>query len=432
MNFNAFIFLIICCFAIFQPQTAKSQESNIRKTQNLTLKSAEDMFIANNLQILIQKWGIKSAEGSLKQAGLGINPNISFEQNIFNQYTHKVLDFTSTGNFGIQIQQLFRLAGKKDKEIELSKINVETQQIILTDLLRNLKNTLRTNLINLYYLRNETGFYDTLITSVKSALEAAQKNYDKHQLLLSELLRLKSLLLQLENEVVDIRNQINLIQNDLVVLFNDTSSVKSDYVVVLDSIELKSFSLKNLKIKDLYQSAFENRTDIKISDNNRKYDELNLSLQQATAYPDLNLGLLYSKAGSYIPDYFAVTMSIDLPIFNRNQGNIESAASNIEADKINKQLLMKQIEHDVSTYYNKAVLYENLYNEFESNILDKYKQLVESMNSNYENRNITIIEFSDFYESYKNSMIQLNQIQLQRASAYESLNFVTGKTIFNP
>jgi cobalt-zinc-cadmium efflux system outer membrane protein len=42
-----------------------------------------------------------------------------------------------------------------------------------------------------------------------------------------------------------------------------------------------------------------------------------------------------------------------------------------------------------------------------------------------------MLEFLDFYDSFKTNTIQINTLQLNRVSALEQLNFVTGTPFFN-
>ena len=51
---------------------------------------------------------------------------------------------------------------------------------------------------------------------------------------------------------------------------------------------------------------------------------------------------------------------------------------------------------------------------------------------NFKKKNVTMLEFLDFYESYKQNVLQLNKLRFNKMSALEQLNFSVGKTIFNP
>ena len=61
----------------------------------------------------------------------------------------------------------------------------------------------------------------------------------------------------------------------------------------------------------------------------------------------------------------------------------------------------------------------------------KRDQITIRKNIAVEKRNISIMEFLDFYDAYKNSIIQLNNLQNARANAIENLNFSVGKDIAN-
>jgi len=52
---------------------------------------------------------------------------------------------------------------------------------------------------------------------------------------------------------------------------------------------------------------------------------------------------------------------------------------------------------------------------------------MDGVTENFLKRNISLIDFTDFVESYKNNVLQLNQLQNDRMQAIEALNFSIGK-----
>ena len=60
-----------------------------------------------------------------------------------------------------------------------------------------------------------------------------------------------------------------------------------------------------------------------------------------------------------------------------------------------------------------------------------FDRLMHEMLVNYQKRNISILDFLDFYDSYKQNILQLNSIQFNRISAFEDINFYTGTNFFN-
>lgn len=430
-KFNYFsmrIWLLIFCASLSFTLIVEAQ-NNHQDTIQLSLQKAEERFIKENLQLIASRFNINAAEAVITQARLWNNPNISVEQNIYNQYTDRVFDFTSSGNTGIQIQQLVVLAGKRDKQIQLASINKEISEYNFENLLRALKFELRTDFYDLYFFQQSLKFYDESIPSVKKAITAIEDVYSSRSILLSEILRLKSLLFTLENERLNLVNHVSELENDLRVLMNDPVDHLNYYMPNVDSTKMEEIDPSKLNQDEIEKIALQNRPDLKIASAVVNSEETNLRLQESLAIPDVTIGGIWSRQGSYIPNYYALTFSIDLPIFNRNQGNIQVSEYNLKANLRMKDDSVRKIERDASDAYNKAVQINRLYKSFDKNFTLQYQKLVDGTILNYQKRYITIIEFTDFYESYRNSVIQLNQLRNERIDAFESLNYQVGADV---
>ena len=68
--------------------------------------------------------------------------------------------------------------------------------------------------------------------------------------------------------------------------------------------------------------------------------------------------------------------------------------------------------------------------EIDETFSENFNRLINGLIKNFRERNISLIEFLDLYESYKETTLQINQLQYQRLSAREEINFVTGSNIF--
>jgi len=59
-----------------------------------------------------------------------------------------------------------------------------------------------------------------------------------------------------------------------------------------------------------------------------------------------------------------------------------------------------------------------------------FASLLKGAESNYAKKNISLLEFVDLFESYKDNMVQYNNVRALRLSAFEELNFNVGKDVF--
>ena len=414
--------LLLCFFTARGASGTESQTDTVR----ITIQEAEGRFLKNNLQLLAARLNIDAATAGITQARLWSNPNIAIEQNVYNQFTRRWFDVTGTGNTEVQIQQLFLLAGKRDKQVKLAQVNADIAGQTFYDLLRALKLELRTDLFSAAYLQQSLAFYDESIRTMSKTVAAMESMYEKRSVLLSDVLRLKSLLFSLENERLTYVNQITGIQASLQTLLHDTTGGHPYYLVKLPVDQVERADVGAVRLEDAIAIARERRPDYQIARANVEYESTNLSLQKALAIPDLTVGGRWSRQGSYIPDYFGLTLSMDIPLFNRNQGNITMSERVLEGNRLLRDNMKQTVEKEVLVAYQKALAIDRLYRGFDKKFMGDYKSLVEGMLASYQKRNISLLEFTDFYESYRTSVVQWHQLQTDRAAAIEGLNYAIG------
>ena len=89
------------------------------------------------------------------------------------------------------------------------------------------------------------------------------------------------------------------------------------------------------------------------------------------------------------------------------------------------------VEENVSTSLQKAFAQEKLYRTIDPKFYENFERLLHEVVANYQKRNISILDFLDFYDSFKQNTLQLNSIEFNRVSAFEDINYYTGTNFFN-
>ncbi len=406
---------------------AVSADASPADTVRISTADAERLLRQNNLQLLASALNTDAAGGAVAQAKLWNNPTISIAQDVYNPATHRVLDFTSTGSTDIQLQQLILLAGKRGKQIRLAEINRELAGQAYEDLARSLVFDLRTTVYDLFFLRRSARFYDESIPAVRRTVDATEAIYSNHAILLSELLRLKSLLTTLLSERLDLGNRITEKEGELRLLVGDTAGTV--YEPVIDTTDGESVNLTEMSLATLIDTALAARPDMRIADENLRSAETNLALQRALAVPDVTVGGAWSRASGYIPNSYGISVSVDLPFFNRNQGAIAQAEAVLRENRMLLDQARQNAEKEVTTAFEQLRETDRLYRSTDPQFMPQYQQLVQGTIANYEKRNISIIEFTDFFEAYRTSMLQVNQLLNDRLDAAEQLNYSVNRTI---
>jgi cobalt-zinc-cadmium efflux system outer membrane protein len=104
----------------------------------------------------------------------------------------------------------------------------------------------------------------------------------------------------------------------------------------------------SLIMSNWLDSALVNRYDLRTAHSLVQLSQSNFALQKALRTPDLLLGANYDKAGNYVRNYNALSVAIDLPFWNRNQGNIKAAKFQIETNKQLQSQAELQVRNEIS------------------------------------------------------------------------------------
>ena len=419
------LLIFIIFFNVSRAQVAQD-------TLRLTVHEAEEMFIKNNIQLLAQKYSIDSAKANIITARLFDNPQFSFATGFYDPATSKFFD-NSSANGGrevsMQYSQLIKTAGKRNKAIQLAKTGVAMTEYQFTDLIRTLEYTLRNDFYNIYYLEQTQKVYDIEINSLHTTDTAYATQLTKGNVSQMDLLRIQSQEYTLQAELATLQNNIDDVQSEFKLLLRAKATV---YIVPqADNLISDQQSVTNVPYQTLVDSAYENRSDLKIAKVNVTLNQQNLSLQKALAVPDLNIDLGYDRLGSYTPNYNSIGVDFPLPFFNRNQGNIKQAKLGVLSSQVQLEGAQDGLESQVANAYLGAVRAEKLLNSFDPKFEDNIDYLIGEVTKNFKAHNISLLEFTDFYDSYKQNVVQLNNLRFSLYSQLEQLNFTTGTRIFN-
>jgi cobalt-zinc-cadmium efflux system outer membrane protein len=394
-------------------------------TLKLTIGEAETIFLNKNLDLIAQKYSIDSAKATVITAKLYDNPDFSYSNAFYNASTHDFFD----PEMSVQVSQLIRLAGKRNKSIDLAKSGIDVAQYQFYDLLRTLRFVLRNDFYNIYFLEQSSKLYQLEIASLQKIVPAFEDQVKKGFMAPVDVLRIQSQLYTLQAEYDNLQTNIDNIQSELKVLIRANPSIY--FLPVAPISDLNNQVVSQTNYQSLIDSAIVNRPDLKALNANIVFSNYNLRLQKAYAKPDITIGANYDRLGSYVQDYNAIGISIPLPLFNRNQGNIRNAKIQTEVNKTLYESGLDKIKSEVTTSYITALRAEKLLLGFDPKFEENMKDLIAQVTINFQKKNITMLEFLDYYNSYKQNVLQINQLRFNKMSALEQLNFSVGKIIFN-
>lgn len=416
-------FIVALVIAI--PLAAQEQHDKL----SLRVADAEQLFLRNNIQLLAQKCSIDSAKAAVLTAKLIDNPDFNISTGFYQPQTKRFFDYSyDNKEIAMQVSQLIKTAGKRNKNIALAKTGVAITEYEFADLVRTLLYTLHNDFYNIYYMQQTQLAYDTEINALARIAAAYREQVQKGNVAPRDLLRIQSQQYSLQAELATLQNAIDDAQSELKLLLRAKATV---YIVPEYEDKTRKLRVADVPYTTLVDSAMHNRTDLKIATAGLTYSQQNLRLQKAMAVPDFSLGAGYDRLGSYVNNYNYLSLDVPLPMFNRNQGNIRQAKAGLTSSELQLQGTQDAVENQVQNAWMGALRAEKLLGSFDPSFEQNFSALLTAATQNFEKRNISLLEFIDLYDAYKQNVVQLNTLKYNLVSQLEQLNYTTGTRLFN-
>lgn len=405
-------------------------------TLRLNKKEAETVFLQNNLPLLAEKLSISKAEAKVIQAKIWPNPTLTIDQ--VNLWKPKSIEgqelvppfsgnFGRNQQFGITLEQLIITAGKRKKLMALEKVGVEQSKQYFEEVLRNLKIEFRMLLNQLNYLQAYKNIYETQLSSINQLVKAYKNQVDAEFIHKGEYIRLKASSLELLKELQNMENTLSEIEHSIKLLLNVPST--TFFELSAEEVALNFDALKGLETAALIDTARNNRPEYQMSLLQEDFAEKYLAVERAERVPNLALIGEYNRGDGIYTNFIGFGVAIDLPIFNRNKGNVRIATLEIEQAKLKQQLVTSGIEKEVSLaiiQYKRAV---DFLAQIDTDYEKELDQILTAYTQNFKSKNIDIVEYLDFLEAYLENKNILLQATTELRNKGEELNYAVGKDI---
>jgi len=406
-----------------------------QQTLKMSRGEAEAMFLRNNLLLISEKLNIESQKAEVIQAKLWPNPSFSVgDINLWatNRQTGGAEvsppfwnGFGRNQQIAFQLEQLVQTAGKRKKLIALEQVDVAKSEQYFEDLLRNLKLEIRNQLTDLQYVHQLIKIHRQLVESIGKLTNAYKNQLDNGYVSKAEYIRLKAKELQINKEILELEQQSEEIQKELKILLRTDPNLSIE--LTDDGFIKDSTPYRSVFVAQMIENAKQNRPDYKVSLLEEEYGNKLLAYEKAQRVPDLTFGANYDRNGNTMLDFVGFGVSFDLPIFNRNKGNIKKAQIRIENAKIQKQQTELSIENEVVLAWKSLEKAIGFLDKIEPNYEQELDTILENYTKNFAKKNVSMLEYFDFMDAYLENKKILLEARKDMNQKAEELDYSMGK-----
>ncbi len=340
---------------LFNNLTTTIYSKYIDKGKGLSLESLTEKLFLNNRNLQINNLDLNAAQGRLLQSGLLLNPAFEIETG-----TNTLIDRGSDYDLNLTYSQPIELFGKTGKRYKVAELQLEALKNDIQFRNQQYISSISNQYINTLVEAESLKLAEQLFNLNKKLLKLTEDKYINGDtskfdvnLIRIEVGRLNSRQILAENRVktslfklktllgIDINQDLKLSGN----LFSTD--------LLPDTIKLQQFQDAALKI----------RYDLKAVNINQDVAQERINQLEAEASPNINIIGKYIRQKSTFENTpvgpitntdntISAGLSFELPISNRNQGNIAEAEAIFNQSKFRKELLELEVKRDITLAYS--------------------------------------------------------------------------------
>lgn len=387
-----------------------------------TLESALKTARVNNPVLKTEQFYTGMAQADVTSAGL--RPNIKLNnqtlQSANSRYFPENTSWNNSRNRQVwwQLTKTFQLPNQRQYKIDFARKQFGVAEKNYAETERNLYLQVANKWLDVWGTQMQLNLIRSAKNNVDS-LAAINKLRLKNQVITqTDLMRTQLLAsqyeLQLKTVLQDYRNQLT--ELSFLVGAKDTVDIGSS-----DEFFSKADWINNMD--SVFAQAARNRSDVQIALSTVALTDTNIKLQKSMAWPQPELGVISNPQNS-VP-YVGFYGTIELPFFDRNQGEIQKSRVMKQQAEQSVQTLKYQVRIEVTTAYTSFKVQQQNLTKY-ADLLKQAGFILDNVRYAYLRGGTTIIDFLEAQRSWLETQQQYYDTLQKYRQSYVQLLYATG------
>jgi len=383
-------------------------------SEEISLFDAIKLLRERNYDFKISLYEIKKSQGAYLQAGLLQNPTLSVNYTGLNFGEHILYD---TGNtlFSARIDQPIELGGKREYRKLSAMYQLKSVSYQSEDLLR----TLSLGLVSAYFQAlSDRAYLEYIkqdINEFEKMLQIQEQKQKLGFLSLIDLIKLRLYKTELENSYIQ---AVGNYEKDIKELSFYMGGGK------YEPLDIKQ-DPDQVNLEDLIKRALEERESLKALKEQLKSADYQIRLLRAYSIPDISVGVEYDAFGVKYKPGLGFGFSINLPLFDRRQGDLLTAVAQREQILLSIKREEERIKKELAQVYENYIANKKIYTNYKEKkqVMD---ELLERTKKAYMLGGISTLDFLDTLRTYRAFINTFLQARYQYLQSYYTLKILGG------
>jgi cobalt-zinc-cadmium efflux system outer membrane protein len=401
-------------------QTAAAQQSP--PSVRIDLDQAVQMAVAHNHSLKAARTQIQQSEAEEITAGLRPNPVFTYDDlylPIFtpSQFTSNFID--STTEFDLGLSYTIERGHKRQARLRAAKDQTSVTRSQVSDTERGLTFNVAQQFVGILLAKSTLQFANQDLASYQQTVNLSSEQYQAGAISEGDLLKIKLQLLQFQMDVS--QAQLSLVQAYASLrALEGYDALPAGYDVVGDL----AYEPLKLNQEDLQLKALQLRPDYVAAQQGVTASQSQYSLAKANGKRDLTATFDYTHVSS--SNDAGLTLSIEIPIFDKNQGEIARTNYAIGQAQETKTAAQETVMTDVANAYEAFKTGDQVVQLYLSGYLKQAQDSRDISEYAYKRGAASLLDFLDAERSYRSTQLAYRQALATYMLAIEQLREVVG------
>jgi cobalt-zinc-cadmium efflux system outer membrane protein len=421
MRFSHFRwFALAAMFLLLLEGTGVAQ--NPASTTLITLDQAIDMALAHNHSILATRTMILQNQAQEITANLRPNPTLSADTQFIPFFSPQDFSGDNVNNvqqFDLGLGYLFERGKKRQRRLQAARDQTAVTRAQVTDAERTLAFNVGQQFVAVLLAESTLQFAQQDLEGFQKTVDIGKEQYKAGYIGEGDYLKITLQLLQFQTDVSSAR----LAKKQALVALRGLlgyNAVPADYDVVGDL----AYQPVKGNVEDFQMQALKQRPDFQAAELGVTAARSQILLAKANAKVDVNGSYVFSHvAGESTASIFA---SFDLPIFNRNQGEIARTNYALTQAQELQEAASDQVLSDVGNAYEAVRSNEEVVQLYTSGYLKQAEDSRDISQYAYKRGAASLLDFLDAERSYRAVQLAYRQALGSYMTALEQLKEAVG------
>jgi len=391
----------------------------------LSMGDAIQLALNRNQAIRAQRLAIDASRADQITAGLKPNPGVGFSVDGFPLFSPRQINgdfFSNAVSYSTSLSYTFERGGKRQNRITLAEDTTDVTTKGVQDAERQLRFQTAQAFIDVLLAKSTLELTQANLKSFSDVVDVNRQRVTAGDLAEGEFYKISLQKLQFEQDVSSAEVGLVRAKATLRQLVG-FETVPEDFDI---NGEL-SYQAHSLDLDDLKRQALAARPDLQAAQSGVKLAEDSLKLERSNRARDVSGDVGYSHTG---PDNtFGVGAAIDLPIHDRNQGNIARSAVQVRQATESQLAARFGVITDVITAYAQWQTSQKVVGLYQSGYLDQSQQSLTISRYVYQRGAGNLLDLLDAERTFRDTQLGYLQALADYMTSVQQLNFAVGMQV---